>query len=179
MPQQVLGRFAAVAVVLAGVVVLGGQAVQRFSRTAFPAEEVECTERDHRLAEQLAGDPVLTSPPPGTTLDRIEQFPCGDDSMPWVRYVAADIGLPPGTSMDSVLDHYRTLLTAGSWRTVPISDEFGDRWCADRVTNGQQVRLLLEAGWFNRTPGPHTYGEVQIEISFEPAGEDIACPSRR
>ncbi|MEV0425106.1 hypothetical protein [Micromonospora sp. NPDC050495] len=174
MPQQIIGRIAVVGALLVGVLALCGPTVQGLIKTASPAEEVECTESDHRLAEQLARDPALTSPPPGTTLDRIEQVPCGDDSDPWARYVTADISLPPGASMDSVLDHYRTLLTAGHWRMVPISDEWGDRWCADRVTNGQKVRLLLEYGWHS-TPGPHTYGDVLIEISFKPAGEGIAC----
>ncbi|MFC0503034.1 hypothetical protein [Micromonospora costi] len=175
MPHQIIGRVAVVSALLVGVLALCGLTVQRFIGSASPAEEVECSESDHRLAELLARDPALSSPPPGTTLDRIEQVPCGDDSDPGARYVTADISLPPGTSMDSVLDHYRTLLTAGQWRMVPISDELGDRWCADRVTNGQQIRLLLEYGWHG-TPGPHTYGDVQIEISFKPAGEDIGCP---
>jgi hypothetical protein len=174
MPQQVLARVAVVGLVLVGVVALCGPRVQELTKKAGPLEEIECTESDHRLAEQLARDPVLASPPPGTTLDRIEQFPCGDESDRWGR-VTADIGLPPGTSMDPVLDHYRTLLTAGSWRAVPISDQFGDRLCADRVTNGQQVRLLVVYG--RSTPGPLTYGRISIDISFMPGGEDLGCPS--
>ncbi|WP_089013617.1 hypothetical protein [Micromonospora inositola] len=179
MPQQVFGRFAVVGVVLVGVVALCGLTVQGLSKTASPAEEVECIESDHRLAEQLARDPALTSSPPGTTLDRIEQFPCGDDSDPTARYVTADIGLPPGTSMDSVLDHYRTLLTAGHWRIAPEPGEW-NLLCADGATNGQQVRLLL--GYGRAAPGPHTYGELAIEISFPPAGEerlDWRCSDNR
>ncbi|MGK5520778.1 hypothetical protein ACSNN9_15660 [Micromonospora sp. URMC 107] len=170
MSQQVFGRFAVVGAVLVGVLALCGLAVQDLSKTANPAEEeAECTESDHRLAEQLASDPVLTSPPAGTTLDRIEQFPCGDDSMPWARYVTADIGLQPGTSMDAVLGHYRTFLTAGQWRISPKPGE-SNLFCADRVINGQQIRLLLR--YKRAIPGYHTYANLLIEISFPPAGEE-------
>ncbi|NJP31803.1 hypothetical protein [Micromonospora thermarum] len=173
--QQVVGRVAVVGAVLVGVLGLCGLTVRGLSKSVSPeVEVVDCKESDHRLAEHLAGDPVLTSPPPGTTLDRVEQFPCGDESDPWARYVTADIRLPPGASMDPVLYHYRTLLTAGHWRIAPDPGEW-NLLCADRATNGQQVRLLL--GYGRATPGPHTYGDVGIEISFEPGGEDLRCPS--
>ncbi|MET8911173.1 hypothetical protein [Micromonospora sp. NPDC004551] len=171
MPQQVLARAAVAGLVLVGVVALCGPRVQEFTKKAGPLEEIACTESDHRLAEQVTRDPVLTSPPLGTTLDRIGQLPCGDESDRWGR-VSADIGLPPGTTMDPILTHYRTLLTAGHWRISPEPGQT-NLFCADRVINGQQVRLLL--GYGRAMPGPHTYGELGIEISFLPGGEDLGC----
>ncbi|MEH0935355.1 hypothetical protein [Micromonospora psammae] len=173
MPQQALARTAVLGTVLIGVLVLCGIATQQLGEPIESpgARESECTDADHRLAEQLARDPVLTSPPPGTTLDRIGQAPCGDESDHWGR-VTADVSLPPGTSMNPAIDHYRTLLTTGHWRTLP-GPQPADRFCADRATNGQQVRLLLVHGRF--PPGPNTYGKIEIEISFLPAGEDLRC----
>jgi hypothetical protein len=171
MPQQVLARAAVAGLVLVGVVALCAPRVQELTQNSGPLEEIPCTEGDHRLAEQLTRDPVLTSPPPGTTLDRIEQFPCGDESDRWGG-VSADIGLPPGTTMDPVLTHYRTLLTAGHWRISPEPGQT-NLFCADRVINGQQVRLLL--GYGRAMPGPLTYGEIVIEISFPPRGENLGC----
>ncbi|MFG3698811.1 hypothetical protein ACGF5C_12960 [Micromonospora sp. NPDC047620] len=173
MPPRVFVRIAVVSSVLVGVLVLCGLAVLQLAEPIKSpgARETECTDADHRLAEQLARDGVLTSPPPGTTLDRIDQAPCGGESDDWGR-VSADISLPPGTSMDAAIDHYRTLLMAGRWRIVPGPDP-ADRLCADRATSGQQVRLLLVYGRF--PPGPHTYGKIEIEISFPPGGEDLRC----
>ncbi|MGQ5263334.1 hypothetical protein ACTWLT_21620 [Micromonospora sp. ZYX-F-536] len=175
MPQQVFARIAVVGAALLGVLVLCGVVVQQLGEPIKSpgARAIECADADHRLAEQLTRDRVLKSPPSGTTLDRVDQAPCGGESDDW-GLVSADIGLPPGTSMDPVLDHYRTLLTAGHWR---IASEPGD-WnllCADRTTNGQQVRLLL--GYGRATPGTHTYGELGINISFKPGGEDLRCHS--
>ncbi|MGS2619313.1 hypothetical protein ACVCAH_33040 [Micromonospora sp. LZ34] len=175
MPQQVFARIAVVGAVLVGLLVLCGLAVQQLGEPIESpgARAIECTDADHRMAEQLARDPVLTSPPSGTTLDPVDQAPCGGESDDW-GLVSANISLPPGTSMEPVMDHYRTLLTAGQWRIAPTTGS-GNLFCADRVTNGQQVRLLL--GYGRVPPGPHTYGEIDIEISFLPGGEDLRCHS--
>ncbi|MEU4779095.1 hypothetical protein [Micromonospora sp. NPDC023633] len=171
MPQQVLARSAVVGVVLVGALALCGLTVKGLSTAVSLADEAECTESDHQLAEQLTRDPLLTSPPPGTTLDRVGQLPCGDESNPW-RRVRAEIGLPPGTSMDPVLRHYRGLLTAGHWRISPEPGKT-NLFCADRVINEQQVRLLL--GYGRAMPGPQTYGELGIEVNFLPDGENLSC----
>ncbi|MBQ0892702.1 hypothetical protein KBX37_06215 [Micromonospora sp. U56] len=175
MPQQVFARIAVVGAVLVGVLVLCGLAVQQLAEPIESpgARAIECTEADHRLAEQLARDRVLTSPQSGTTLHRVDQAPCGDESDDWGR-VSADISLPPGTSLEPVIDHYRTLLTAGHWR-IALEPGGWNLLCADRTTNGQQVRLLL--GYGRATPGPRTYGELTIDISFKPGGEDLRCHS--
>lgn len=175
MPQQTVARIAVVGTVLVGVLVLCGLAIQHLGEPIESpgARAIECTDADHRLAEQLARDRVLTSPPSGTTLDRIDQAPCGDGSDDWGR-VSADLSLPPNTSMDPVIDHYRTLLAAGDWRIVP-GPEPADQLCADRATSGQDVRLLLVFGRF--PPGPQTYGKIEIEISFVPGGGDLRCYS--
>ncbi|MER7443688.1 hypothetical protein [Micromonospora avicenniae] len=172
MPKHVLVRFAVLGSAVVAVVMLCGLAWQELGKAYELTAGVKCTDADQRLADQLAQDPVLTSSPPGTTIARSHHHaPCEGDSSQW-GLATAIVDLPPDISMESVIDHYRSLLTAGHWR-IAAERAPADRLCADRAMNGQQVRLLLLYG--NFLPPPHTTRKVTIQVSFLPKGEDLFC----
>jgi hypothetical protein len=72
-------------------------------------------------------------------------------------------------SLQSIIDHYRALLSAEGW-TVVLSPPPANPLCADRSINGQQVRFVLSPEFIG-TPT----SRVGTDIIFLPNREDFYC----
>ncbi|SCF92294.1 hypothetical protein GA0115259_104884 [Streptomyces sp. MnatMP-M17] len=117
-----------------------------------------CREEEDRLAEALAGDPVLDAPPTGA--GKAETYKgCDDDDL----FVWVGTEFPYDASRQSVLVHYRETARANGWQPQATDADGRPSDCFTKRIGGTTAYLSVY--------GPDN-GKAGVGITADQAGSE-------
>ncbi len=117
-----------------------------------------CGEQEDRLAETMAGDPVLDAGPAGAGKG-VPYKGCDDDDL----FVSVGREYKHGASLRSTLVHYREAAQANGWRPSGARGDDSVSDCFTKRMGGTTAYLTVN--------GPDN-GTVRVEIIADRAGSD-------